>query len=225
MVNAVIIQTRMTSTRLPGKVMLPLGNKTVLGEVLTRCSMIKGIDSICCAIPVGPEHDLLVPEVKKYDAKIYRGSELDVLARYYEAALALGATTIMRVTSDCPLINVEVCQLVLSTHLKTKAQFTCNNFPPSWPHGYDCEVFSFEALKEAHSKAILPEEREHVTPWIRKNFDIHNVPNPNGSQYNVRITLDTKEDYLKISNIFEILNKGSEKDILHIYNNIENQHA
>lgn len=221
MVNAVIIQTRMTSTRLPGKVMLPLGEKTVLGEVLTRCSKIKGIDVVCCAIPVGLSHDELVPEAKKYRAKIYRGSELDVLARYYEAALALGASNIMRVTSDCPLINVELCELILSIHLKSKAEFTCNNHPPSWPHGYDCEVFSFKVLEAAYLNAILPVEREHVTPWIRKNFKIHNVSNPNGNQYNLRVTLDTKEDYFKIKNIVEKNKFSLKNDSFDIENIIE----
>jgi spore coat polysaccharide biosynthesis protein SpsF len=203
MVNVVIIQTRMTSTRLPGKVMLPLGDKTVLGEVLSRCNKIKGIDLVCCAIPQGLEHDLLIPEIEKYGAKIYRGSESDVLERHYLAAVEFKASTIMRVTSDCPLINVDLCELILSTHFETKAEFTCNNHPASWPHGYDCEVFSFKALESAYLNASLPEEREHVTPWIRKNFKIYNIPNPNGNQYNIRITLDTKDDYINITRIFK----------------------
>lgn len=198
MIKAVIVQARMTSTRLPGKVMLPLGDRTVLGEVLFRCSQIPGIDLVCCAIPEGPEHNQLFIEAEKYKAKIFRGSELDVLDRYYQAALKFGITTVMRITSDCPLLDPVLCGVILEEHLNNSEIYTCNNYPPSWPHGLDCEVFSFKDLETANLKAKQPEEREHVTPWIRKNLPIRNISNPKGNEYHVRITLDTQEDYINI---------------------------
>ena len=109
----VIVQARMTSSRLPGKVMLPLGDKSVLGQVLIRCKQIVGINQVCCAIPVGVDHDILVDECKKYDVVVYRGSEKNVLERYYEAAKFCNADIIMRITSDCPLINFDISSLVL----------------------------------------------------------------------------------------------------------------
>ncbi len=203
MKTAVIVQARMTSTRLPGKVMLPLGDKTVLGQVLTRCKKIQGIDIVCCAIPVGSDHDVLVSEAKKYGCAIYRGSEANVLERYYESAEHLKADIIMRVTSDCPLINPEVCAQVLKMHIENKAQYTCNNMPPSWPHGYDCEVFGISELRDAMRYSTLPEDFEHVTEWMRRSLKIYNLENPKGDYHHNRITLDTMEDYIFIQKIFK----------------------
>lgn len=202
MKTVVIVQARMTSTRLPGKIMMPLGDKTALGQCLSRCKRIKGIDEVCCAIPFGHEHDILIDEIKNYQCTVFRGSELNVLERYYQAALYLRADIIMRITSDCPLINPEVCQKVLETHIKTGADYTCNNKPPSWPHGYDCEVFGMKQLKEALRYASTTDDFEHVSTWMRNNLTVTNVPNPNGNEYNTRLTLDTKEDYEKLFEMF-----------------------
>lgn len=195
MKTVAIIQARMTSTRLPGKVLLPLEGMSVLGHVLTRCKKINGIDAICCAIPLGSDHDVIEYEAKKYDCLTFRGSEDNVLERYYEAAKFLGSQCIMRITSDCPLFSPKVCSDLLDIHLKQKSLFTCNNTPPSWPHGYDCEIFGFQELEEANAKAIDSQDLEHVTPWIRRSVPIVNLENPNGNQYSLRLTLDTKEDY------------------------------
>lgn len=202
MIVSVIVQARMTSSRLPGKVMLPLGSRTVLGEVLTRCWQISGINQVCCAIPVGVENDILEEEIKKYQAILFRGSETNVLERYYEAAKFLNADIIMRITSDCPLINPSVCSKVLEKHIVMCSEYTCNNMPPTWPHGYDCEVFGINELQKAVINSHLPEDFEHVTTWMRRTLKVLNIENPNGNQYSHRITLDTIEDYKKISEIF-----------------------
>lgn len=198
----VITQARMTSSRLPGKVMMPLGDKTVLGQVLTRCKQIEGITGVCCAIPVGEEHDQLVGESEKYGCIVFRGSEKNVLERYYYAAKHVKADIIMRITSDCPLINPSVCSQVLALHLKSDAEYTCNNMPSSWPHGYDCEVFGIEQLEMTFNNASLPEDFEHVTTWMRRNLEVINLTNPDGNQYHKRLTLDTPEDYTIIRKIF-----------------------
>jgi spore coat polysaccharide biosynthesis protein SpsF len=198
-----IIQARMTSTRLPGKVMLPLGDSTVLGQVLKRCAQINGVSQVCCAIPEGSEHLLLVSEVQKYGATLFRGSENDVLERYYYAAKATKADVIMRITSDCPLIQPAICSQVLDLYLASNVDYACNNMPPTWPHGYDCEVFNFEILEKCHKEAVHNDEREHVTKWMRSRASVANFPNPNGNQYSTRITLDTLEDYKIIKNIYD----------------------
>jgi spore coat polysaccharide biosynthesis protein SpsF (cytidylyltransferase family) len=203
MKRVVIIQARMTSSRLPGKVMLPLGDKTVLGHVLERCLQIKGIDEVCCAIPVGNVHDVLVKEIQKYKVSLFRGSEKNVLERYYIAAKSLGADVIMRVTSDCPLINPDVCSRVVQEHFLEKAEYSCNNMPPSWPHGYDCEIFGMEQLEKCFLNATEDYDKEHVTPWMRRHCKVHNILNPNGNQYHVRVTLDTQEDYEMIKNMLK----------------------
>ncbi|HAT6811396.1 glycosyltransferase family protein [Legionella pneumophila] len=198
----VIIQARMTSTRLPSKIMLPLGDKTVLGQVLTRCKKIKGVDEVCCAIPIGKEHDILIDEIKKYQCTVFRGSESNVLERYYQAAKVTKADIIMRITSDCPLINPEVCSQVLKRHIENNSQYTCNNMVPSWPHGYDCEVFGIEQLEDAMKYSALPEDYEHVTEWMRRSLKVDNFINPAGNQYHHRLTLDTMEDYIRLQKIF-----------------------
>lgn len=202
MKTVAIIQARMTSIRLPGKVMLPLGDKTVLGQVLTRCKKIDGIDIVCCATPIGSNHDILVDESEKYDCVVYRGSETNVLERYYEAAEHLKADLIMRITSDCPLINPEVCAQVLKMHIENNAQYTCNNMPSSWPHGYDCEVFGMAELKDAMHYSTLPEDFEHVTEWMRRSLKVTNYKSLNDHS-KVRCTLDTPEDYTVIKSFFD----------------------
>lgn len=201
--TCIIVQARMTSTRLLGKVLLPLEDKTVLGHVLSRCQAVKGIDTVCCAIPATKEHEVLIPEIKKYDAVIFKGSELNVLERYYQAARFLDADIIMRITSDCPLINPEVCSQTLKLHVESNSEYTCNNMPPTWPHGYDCEVFNFDGLEKAVNNADQPEDFEHVSPWMRRNLKVINLKNPKGNQYHIRITLDTLEDYKHIKEIVE----------------------
>lgn len=203
MKTVVIVQARMTSSRLPGKVILPLGNMTVLGHLLTKCKQIQGIDAICCAIHVGNEHDVIAIEAKKYSCDVYRGSELNVLERYYKAAKYLKADIIMRITSDCPLINPQVCSQVLKMHLENKAEYSCNNMPPSWPHGYDCEVFGMIELENAMCNAFLPGDFEHVTSWMRRSLKVQNLKNPDGDEHHIRITLDTPEDYQYIKNYYK----------------------
>lgn len=203
MKTLVIVQARMTSSRLPGKVMLPLGDKTVLGQVLTRCQQIEGIDAVCCAIPIGEKHDILVTESEKYGAIVFRGSESNVLARYYEASKTLNADVIMRITSDCPLINPVVCSYVLEHHISNKERFSCNNMPPTWPHGYDCEVFGFQELEQAMQYSSTPEDFEHVTGWMRRTLKVNNILNPKGNEHHIRITLDTPDDYRIVKNYFD----------------------
>jgi spore coat polysaccharide biosynthesis protein SpsF (cytidylyltransferase family) len=109
MVAAVIVQARMASTRLPGKVLKPLRDGTVLREVLRRCRAIPGVDIVCCAVPESAANDPVAREAESCDAAVHRGHDTDVLDRYAGAARVLAADTVMRVTSDCPLIDPGLC--------------------------------------------------------------------------------------------------------------------
>jgi glutamate-1-semialdehyde 2,1-aminomutase/spore coat polysaccharide biosynthesis protein SpsF len=194
--TACIVQARMGSTRLPGKVLATLGSEPVLTHVLRRCQAIAGIDEVVCATVEGPDGKPVAALAEKIGVRVFRGSERDVLARYHGAALAAGATIVMRVTSDCPLIDPEICAAVLQLRAETGADYAANNMPPSWPHGLDCEAFTFAALDEAMATATAPEDREHVTPWIRRNrgFRRVNLPGPGGELIQQRWTLDYPED-------------------------------
>lgn len=197
----------MTSTRLPGKVLLPLAGATVLRHVLTRCRAIPGVDVVCCAIPEGEAGDGLAQEVQQAGAKVVEGDERDVLARYLKAARAVDADVIMRVTSDCPAIDPAICGAVLAALRDEQADYACNNMPRGWPHGLDCEAMTRAALERAAAEAHEPHDREHVTPWLRRSPEIKRavVHGPGGAAASGRWTLDHPEDYAFFQALFEQL--------------------
>ena len=198
MTNTVtIIQARMQSTRLPGKVLKKLGDATVLEHVLRRCQAIPGTDMICCAVPEGSESDPVANETERLGVMVFRGSEDDVLDRYYQAAKASKADVVVRVTSDCPVSDPDVCGRVVKLRKDTNADYACNNMPPSWPHGLDCEVITFEWLERSAREAYKKFEREHVTQYVRNHADSHveNLAGPGGDCIHYRWTIDTPEDY------------------------------
>jgi glutamate-1-semialdehyde 2,1-aminomutase/spore coat polysaccharide biosynthesis protein SpsF len=168
MTTAVIVQARMGSTRLPGKVMLDLAGQSVLAHVLQRCRSIPGADVVVCAVPDTKESAPLEEVARQCDAWLARGSETDVLDRYLHAAETVGATVVMRVTSDCPLIDPKICGDVLALRVRENVDYACNNLPRTFPHGLDCEAMTMEALMEAAAKASQAYDREHVTPWLRR---------------------------------------------------------
>ncbi len=202
----------MTSSRLPGKVLLDLAGQSVLAHVLRRCAAINGVDAVCCAVPVGASHDPIAEEARRTGADVFRGSELDVLDRYWRAAKAMNATVIMRVTSDCPLIAPEVCAEVLARLAESDGDYACNNMPPSFPHGLDCEAFTVEALEKAWRFGHEPQDREHVTPWLRRAPEIRRsvVNGPGGRYVGMRWTLDFPEDYEFFAAVFAVLPKCQE---------------
>ncbi len=197
----------MGSTRLPGKVMRPLGDTTVLGQVLRRCAAIPGIDIVVCATGTGPEDEPIVAEAPRHGAVVSRGSPGDVLARYHGAALQVGADIVMRVTSDCPLIDPEVCGAVLALRREAGADYAANNMPPSFPHGLDCEAFTATALARAAGIATDPHDREHVTPWLRRSEGLvrANLAGPGGDLIHNRWTLDYPEDFDFFTAVFASL--------------------
>ncbi|MEK9753127.1 MAG: glycosyltransferase family protein [Rhodospirillaceae bacterium] len=193
---AVIVQARMASTRLPGKVLMDLGGRSVLAHVLTRCKAIAGADAVCCAVPKTPDCAPLIAAAEALGVHVFQGDEDDVLARYHGAAKMLGTETILRVTSDCPLIDPAICARVLAEVTEGGTDFACINMPPSWPHGLDCEAVSFTWLDRANAEAEKKFQREHVLPWVRENPHVRkaNVAGPGGGVEHHRWTLDNDRD-------------------------------
>lgn len=189
----------MGSQRLPGKVLLPLNGHMVIGEVLSRCRKIPGIDDVVCAIPATSDNEILAQVAIGY-AHVHRGSEHDVLARYHSAALEHGADIVMRVTGDCPLISPELCGAVLDKLMFAEAEYASNIEPRTFPQGMDCEVFTMNTLTAAHSLAE-PDEREHVTTWMRR-AEIDRVHVTSKWSIEGRLTLDTEDDYKTICAYF-----------------------
>lgn len=217
-----IIQARMGSTRLPGKVMKDLNGKPVLWHVIERVKHTKNIDQIIIATTTHKKDKIIFEKALEWGVKSYRGSEEDVLARYYEAADKYDVNTIVRITSDCPLIDPYVTDEIVEYYknnnytLVTNAGADLNK--RTYPRGLDTEVFSFEALEKAYNKAEEKYQREHVTPYIYENYaDIFYYKNDKDLS-NYRLTLDEKDDYILIKKIYEELYYGKHdfymKDII-----------
>jgi spore coat polysaccharide biosynthesis protein SpsF len=205
---AAIIQARMSSTRLPGKVLKPLGklpaSQTAIGHVVHQLSFAKRVNMIALATSMDASDDELTEWAKTSAIPCLRGSLHDVLDRYYTAVQTLGLQpndAVVRVTGDCPLLDPRVVDAVVACFEQTGADYCSNVNPPTFPDGLDVEVMRFAALERAWNEAVLPSEREHVTPYIRQHTELFtqaNVNSPPNHHQNLaqqRWTLDTPEDY------------------------------
>ncbi len=207
-----VIQARMGSTRLPGKVMKKICGKTVLGHVIERVQACVLLNDVVVATTLSPADDVIVPETAAYGAKSFRGSEKDVLERYYQAGQQYHAELIVRITADCPLFDAHLLtdMLVFFHSMQvsgTKIDYLSNSLTLSYPRGLDIEIFTFAALERAFLSATEAYEREHVTPYIYQRpemFSLHGYTSDEDlSRY--RWTLDTEEDLVLIEKIYAAL--------------------
>ena len=207
MTLAVIVQARMGSSRCPGKIMLDLGGAPFLKRCLDRCAKIPGADTVVVAVPDLVQDDPVAEAAESWGYKVVRGPEKDVLARYAKAAASVWATAVMRVTSDCPMIDPDVCGETIRFWKDCGADYGCNNMPPGFPHGLDCEVFHTNHLYAAEKFATKPYEREHVTPWIREHADLTHasIRGPKGGIETLRWTLDHPEDVDMFRALYEAM--------------------
>ena len=217
-----IIQARMGSTRLPGKVLKPLAGDTVLGHVVRRVREAKRLKGICIATTLSPADDPIVAEAARLGASCWRGSENDVLGRYLGAAQALGAGVIVRVTSDCPLFDGALLDKMLAEFSATNGlDYFSNVQDRRFPRGLDAEIFTVAALTLAHRKAKEPQEREHVTPYIYQHpeqFRLGSfVSKVDLSDH--RWTLDTQEDWRFVEAVYAALGpRFNTADVLNLLN-------
>jgi spore coat polysaccharide biosynthesis protein SpsF len=195
----------MGSTRLPGKVLLDIGGETTLGRVVHRLSRAKLITEVTIATTESPADDAIVSEAKRLGVRCFRGSEQDVLARYQGAAEAFAADVVVRVTSDCPLIDAQLADDVIRKFLDEGAAFACNVWPRTYPRGLDTEVFASAAMKDMVKLAGQPHQREHVTPWFYEHRDEIRFLSVHGDadHSSHRWTLDTPEDLQLIREIYQ----------------------
>jgi spore coat polysaccharide biosynthesis protein SpsF (cytidylyltransferase family) len=165
-----VVQARVNSTRLPGKVLMDLAGRPMIARVAARARRIPGIAELIVATPDGPADAELRRTVSTLEGvTLFSGSENDVLDRYYQAAKKCQADVVLRATADCPFIDPEVAGRVLKALLDKRADFAANNEPLTFPHGLDVEAFTFAALEAAWREAKEPSQREHVSPFIRRN--------------------------------------------------------
>ena len=193
-----IIQARIGSTRLPGKVMLNVEDqKPILYFVIKQLQECKLIDKIIVATTTNEEDNQIVNYAKNMGINCFRGSSKDVLDRYYQCAKEYSASTIVRIPSDKPLIDPEVVDNVISTFNNNSYDYVTNFLSnPTFPSGEEVEVFSMNGLKKVWKEAILPSEREHVTPYFSNHedkFEITHVENSENLSH-LRCAIDRIED-------------------------------
>lgn len=206
-----IIQARMGSTRLPSKVMKNLVGIPVLAHVVNRVSFAAKVDKVLVATTNEPADDVIESFCHENNISLFRGSSEDVLKRYadtvrWQISEGLNIRYVVRITSDCPLIDPKVIDKVISVALKGKYDYVSNTLIPTYPDGLDVEIFTYQSLLEAEKNAQLSSEREHVTPYIKKGgkFRRFNVTNDIDLS-SMRWTLDQNEDFLFITEIYNSL--------------------
>jgi spore coat polysaccharide biosynthesis protein SpsF len=197
-----IIQARTGSTRLPNKVLEQVEGHTVLGHTVRRAQAIDGVDAVLVATTTAPNDDAVVAEAARLGVASYRGSEDDVLSRYVEAARTSDADVVVRITSDCPLLDpTESAKVVRALHdamgRGEPVDYASNTLDRSYPRGLDTEAFTREALERAHLGAASPREREHVTLTMYEHpreFRLRSVRSDLPDASGHRWTVDTRED-------------------------------
>ena len=199
-----IVQARMGSTRLPSKVMSPIVGKPLIELLLTRLSNAQSIDEIVVATSISTRNDILAKHVESIGYKVFRGSENDVLDRYFRAAIASSADVIVRITGDCPLIDPAIVDSTVSLRIESGADYASNTAPPSFPDGLDTEVFTMSSLAIAHAQATTTAQREHVTPFIRESgqFRTANLISTIDMS-SMRWTVDEPADFEVVKSVFE----------------------
>ena len=199
-----IVQARLGSSRFPSKVLKKINGKSVVSLIYGRLSKSKMIDDIVVAISNNPKDNKLFNHLKNNKIKVFRGSENNVLDRFYKTAKFYKANWIVRITADCPLIDANIVDNVIKTALSKNIDFSMNTCPPSFPDGYDVECFSMNALKITKKNANKNYELEHVTPNMRFNKKINKLNYCYKENFsNLRLTLDNKEDLRIIKNVYK----------------------
>ncbi|MAF76564.1 MAG: spore coat protein [Halobacteriovoraceae bacterium] len=200
-----ILQARLSSTRLPGKVLMKVTERPLLEIQIKRVLKSSFIDRLILATSVGSDDDLIEELGKSLGVEVFRGSLDDVLDRFYQSVRDIDSENIVRLTGDCPIIDPSVIDLVIERHLNSDADYTTNSLNPTYPDGMDVEVFKKEALEESWKNASKKSEREHVTLYINsrpEKFKIQHVKNTDDLSH-LRWTVDEQEDFNLVKMIIE----------------------
>ena len=202
-----ILQARMTSSRLPGKVMKPILGMPMIGRHIERLSRCDSLDRIVCSTSKDPSDDGLATYGEGLGVRVFRGSLDDVLGRFQGAATVYGAEHVVRLTADCPLADPTVIDACVWRHIETGADYTSNTLERSYPDGLDVEVMTAAALRTMSAEARDPYEREHVTPFLYRHPERFSIAQlvqsaPLGDH---RWTVDTPDDFEFVSRVFYML--------------------
>lgn len=228
----ILVQARLGSTRAPAKVMLPMHNLWVLDHVVNRCKMIKSANKVIVCTTSSSQDDQIYEHCLQSKTLCYRGSSENVLSRYHGAAVKFQCSHVIRVTSDCPLIDPGIIDGMVNYFFKNKLTYLGPKYygNHNFPDGFNAEIFKFSALDEAHKYAKDPYELEHVTPYIINKYSTLEYDYPLDIQLNkldlskLHLSLDTYADYLNILNIYNNLypdnNNFTMKDVLLFLENL-----
>ncbi len=202
-----IIQARYNSTRLPGKVLKKIGNRSILEILIKRLNRLKKKYEIVVATSNDKSDDKICNYLKKNNIALYRGSSQNVLSRFFNCAKKNKFKNIIRITADCPLIDYKILAKTIDLFEEKRLDYASNTMPPTYPDGLDVEVFTFETLKKAYENAKISHDIEHVTPYIRKNnfFKKGNLANKENNS-NLRWTLDEPKDLIFLKELNKKIN-------------------
>jgi glutamate-1-semialdehyde aminotransferase/spore coat polysaccharide biosynthesis protein SpsF (cytidylyltransferase family) len=207
--NLVIIQARYSSTRFPGKILKKINGKSLLEILILRVKKSKLIDKIIIATTNDKNDNKVINKIKKLNVDTYRGSINNVLKRYFCATKKFNKTikNVIRITSDCPLIDSKLIDKIVLKHEKNNNDYTSNTLVPTFPDGMDIEVFKYEALKKAFKFAKTKFEKEHVTPFIKSNKKFKRMNIKSSKDFSkLRLTIDYEEDLKLLKKIFQNFN-------------------
>lgn len=218
--TVLITQARTGSTRLPRKVLLEVNDTPLLKIHLDRLNKSKNVDKIIVATTISKEDDIIEKLCADWGYDVIRGSENDVLDRFYQAVKNIKPNWVVRVTSDCPLIDPQLVDKVVEITKLENKDYGANVIDETFPDGQDVEVFKFSSLEKAWNEANRLSEREHVTPFIRNNSDLKSgnlfsaISYKNNTDYSmIRMTVDEQKDFELINKIISDL--GSEQSWLY----------
>lgn len=208
-----VIQARMGSTRLPGKIMLPLNCKPVLTHVIKRTKSADVVNEVVVATSENKRDDIVAYQAKQDGATVYRGSEDDVLGRMFKSAQATSADIVIRITSDCPLISPDVLDYVVTQLEHLDVDYSANILERTFPRGLDVEAFTFDSFRYVETQSNEKYQREHVTPYYTENqseFEVNNVSSDEifntdtfVNRTDLRVTLDELDDYILLKEVYE----------------------
>ena len=203
-----LIQARMRSTRLPGKVLADIAGRPMLWHVACRVCRARRVDRVVVATSAHPADDVIATFCERSEIACFRGDEEDVLDRFYQAARKHGADVVVRITTDCPLIDPHVIDRVVETRAASGCDYATNTLRDTYPDGLDVEVFTFAALERTWREATKASEREHVTPYIRLSgrFRLCNIENEEAPRARgQRWTVDDPVDLEFVRGVYQAL--------------------
>jgi spore coat polysaccharide biosynthesis protein SpsF len=208
-VIGIVLQARLGSTRLPGKVLRDMGGRPMLSHTLARLQMVQRADQLIVAIPDNPDNDELALYCRSEQVECFRGSEGDVLARYYDCAYHYGLAHIVRATADCPLVDPGEVDALIALHLERGADYSSSKEEVGCglPNGTGSEMFTFTALERSHRQGNEPHHREHINEYIVEHPELFRIcayrEPPGKSAPQLDLTVDTAEDFALVQGIVE----------------------